>query len=69
MILRHDYCVCAFVVATAILDRLPHHRHVITLSGDSYRLRTKRNYGNDSKLTINRGSKLDVVRGSVLDVA
>ena len=27
------------VVATAILDRLLHHSHVITIRGDSYRLR------------------------------
>jgi DNA replication protein DnaC len=30
------------VVATAILDRLLHHRHVITIRGDSYGLQTKR---------------------------
>lgn len=30
------------VVATAILDRLLHHSHVITIRGDSYRLREKR---------------------------
>jgi DNA replication protein DnaC len=29
------------VVATAILDRLLHHSHVITIRGDSYRLREK----------------------------
>ena len=28
---------------TAILDRLLHHRHVLTSLGDSYRLRAKRN--------------------------
>lgn len=33
------------VVATAILDRLMHHSHVITIRGDSYRLRTKRKAG------------------------
>ncbi len=27
------------VVATAILDRLLHHSHVLTIRGDSYRLR------------------------------
>ena len=27
------------VAATAILDRLLHHSHVITIRGDSYRLR------------------------------
>jgi hypothetical protein len=32
------------VVATAILDRL-HHRHVLTIRGDSYRLREKRRNG------------------------
>ena len=30
------------VVATAILDRLLHHSHVITIRGDSFRLREKR---------------------------
>ena len=30
------------VVATAILDRLLHRSHVITIRGDSYRLRSKR---------------------------
>jgi DNA replication protein DnaC len=33
------------VVATAILDRLLHHSHVITIRGDSYRLRDKRRSG------------------------
>jgi len=33
------------VVATAILDRLLHHNDVITIRGDSYRLREKRRSG------------------------
>src|SRR2546428_729869 len=33
------------VVATAILDRLLHHSHLITIRGDSYRLREKRRAG------------------------
>jgi len=33
------------VVATAILDRLLHHRHVITIRGESYRLKEKRRAG------------------------
>lgn len=33
------------VVATAILDRLLHHSYVITIRGDSYRLREKRRSG------------------------
>ena len=33
------------LVATAILDRLLHHSHVITIRGDSYRLREKRRTG------------------------
>src|ERR1700748_2377639 len=33
------------VVATAILDRLLHHSHVLTLRGDSYRLKEKRRSG------------------------
>jgi len=33
------------MVATAILDRLLHHSHVITIKGESYRLREKRKAG------------------------
>ena len=33
------------VVATAILDRVLHHSHVITIRGESYRLREKRRSG------------------------
>ena len=33
------------VVATAILDRMLHHSHVITIRGESYRLREKRRSG------------------------
>ena len=33
------------VVATAVLDRLLHHSHVITIRGDSCRLREKRRAG------------------------
>src|ERR1700751_2544794 len=33
------------VVATAILDRRLHHSHVVTIRGDSYRLREKRRSG------------------------
>src|SRR5208337_2390438 len=33
------------VLATAILDRLLHHSHVISIKGDSYRLREKRMSG------------------------
>jgi DNA replication protein DnaC len=33
------------VVATAILDRLLRHSHVVTIRGDSYRLREKRRAG------------------------
>ncbi|MCL6596987.1 MAG: IS21-like element helper ATPase IstB [Firmicutes bacterium] len=33
------------VVATAILDRLMHHSHVINIRGESYRLREKRRAG------------------------
>ena len=38
------------VVATAILDRLLHHSTVITIRGDSYRLREKRRSGLLQKL-------------------
>lgn len=43
------------VVATAILDRLLHHSHVITIRGDSYRLKAKRKAGL-LKSSINRES-------------
>ena len=33
------------VVATAILDRLLHHSHVLIIRGDSYRPREKRRSG------------------------
>ena len=33
------------VAATAILDRLPHHSQVLTIRGESYRLREKRRSG------------------------
>lgn len=45
------YCCGCYVVfgeptlADAILDRLLHHSHVITIRGDSYRLREKRRTG------------------------
>jgi DNA replication protein DnaC len=39
------------VVATAILDRLLHHSQVITIRGDSYRLREKRRSGLIKTLT------------------
>jgi hypothetical protein len=37
--------------ATAILDRLLHHSHVITIRGDSYHLRAKRRSGLLQKAT------------------
>lgn len=33
------------VVAAAMLDRLLHHSHVVTIRGDNYRLREKRRSG------------------------
>ena len=33
------------VVATAILDRLLHHSHVLNIRGESYRLREKKRAG------------------------
>ena len=41
------------VVATAILDRLLHHSHVVTIRGDSYRLRHKRRAGLVKTATLN----------------
>ena len=39
------------VIASAILDRLLHHSHVITIRGDSFRLREKRRSGLLQKVT------------------
>ena len=47
------------VVATAILDRLLHHSHVVTIRGDSYRLREKRRSG-----LLKRNNEADPVVGS-----
>jgi hypothetical protein len=33
------------VLATAILDHLPHHSHTLMITGESYRLREKRTSG------------------------
>ena len=33
------------VIASAILDRLLHHSHVLNICGESYRLREKRQAG------------------------
>ena len=38
------------VVATAILDRLLHHSHVLTITGESFRLREKRRAGRPQAL-------------------
>jgi DNA replication protein DnaC len=43
------------VVATAILDRLLHHSHIITIRGDSYRLKEKRRSGLLHKATDGEG--------------
>lgn len=71
------------VVATAILDRLLHHSHVITIRSDSYRLREKRRSGlikpatlreephatTRTGLTSTGGPVLGVAKGPVLRVA
>lgn len=44
------------VVATAILDRLLHHSHVLTIRGDSYRLRAKRKSGLIKAPTVGDGA-------------
>ena len=33
------------VIASAVLDRLPHHSYVLNIRGESYRLREKRQAG------------------------
>jgi IstB-like ATP binding protein len=43
------------VVATAILDRLLHQSHVITIRGDSYRLKEKRRSGILQNATVGEG--------------
>src|SRR6202008_691767 len=47
MLITSNRSVAAWgtVVATAILDRLLHHSHLLTIRGDSYRLRAKRKSG------------------------
>ena len=40
------------VVATAILDRLLHHSHVVTIRGESYRLKEKRKSGLVKTMTL-----------------
>jgi len=47
------------VVATAILDRLLHQSHVITIRGDSYRLRTKRRAGLVNQASANTATQSD----------
>jgi predicted ATPase len=48
------------VIATAILDRLLHHSHVINIRGESYRLREKKRAGLLGSLAqILRNSKFD----------
>jgi DNA replication protein DnaC len=43
------------MVATAILDRLLHHSHVITIRGDSYRLKEKHRSGLLQKAATTEG--------------
>ena len=45
------------VIATAILDRLLHHSHVINIRGESYRLKDKRKAGTFSTKIINMKEK------------
>jgi DNA replication protein DnaC len=45
------------VVTTAILDRLLHHCHVVTIRGDSYRLERKREEGVFSEQVTRRGGR------------
>ncbi len=47
------------VVATAILDRLLHHSHVVTIRGDSYRLRAKRRAGLVNQASTNTATKVN----------
>ena len=50
------------VVATAILDRLLHHSQVVTIRGDSYRLREKRRSGLIKPAMLDQGGWHDPVR-------
>ena len=47
------------VVAMAILDRLLHHSHVITIRGESYRLLTKRRAGLVNQASANTATQTD----------
>ena len=49
------------VVATAILDRLLHHSHVVTIRGDSYRLKEKRRSGLVAKGAAPTASTSEVI--------
>lgn len=51
------------VIAAAILDRLLHHSHVLTIQGDSYRLKQKRKTGLLGNAKTEKGTER---RGSVL---
>lgn len=51
------------VVATAILDRLLHHSHVLTIRGESYRLREKRRAGLLAPGTVASPPPAAVARG------
>jgi DNA replication protein DnaC len=66
------------VVATAILDRLLHHSTVMTIRGDSYRLREKRHSGllqkagvavETNETTNQWGQLFNSARGSILRFA
>jgi len=46
------------IAATAILDRLLHHSHVVTIRGESYRLKEKRRAGGGAAAT----PRLDGIR-------
>ena len=57
------------VVATAILDRRLHHSHVVTIRGDSYRLRTKRRAGMVTQASANTAANLATQRTSTSTAA
>jgi len=44
---------CLLVIATAILDRLLHHSHVLSIRGDNRRMREKKPVGSYCRVASN----------------
>ena len=53
------------MIASAILDRLLHHSHVLNIRGESYRLREKRQAGLFPSQHLNATPQEDGANGQV----